>query len=44
VGIRVAQRKLIGVVANSNLGTWNVIVRAFVRSIMGQARSSRNVK
>jgi hypothetical protein len=52
VGIRVAQRKLIGKIVNSNHETWNLVVRIFVkkvrcsntvleRSIMRQARSSR---
>jgi chorismate mutase len=52
VGIRVAQQKLISEVVNSNHGTWNLVVRIFVknvqdsnavlvRSIMRQARSSR---
>jgi hypothetical protein len=29
----VAQRKLIDIVVNSNHGTWNEIVRAFVRAL-----------
>jgi chorismate mutase len=52
VGIRIAQRKLINEVVKNNHGTWNLVVRIFVknvqdsnavlvRSIMRQARSSR---
>jgi hypothetical protein len=33
MGIRVAQRKLTGKAVNGDHGTWNVLVRIFVKNI-----------
>jgi hypothetical protein len=34
VGIIVAQQKLIGKVIDGNHGTWNLVVRIFVRNVL----------